>query len=81
MDKIEKPEDSIAITHPKHGNATCRRDQLDEFRGEGWKPAAEASDAEAKAAAEAHAKSSAEGKKARNEVEKNRIAAKAATKK
>lgn len=77
MDKIEKPDDSIAIIHPKHGHATCRRDQLDEFKGEGWKPADGASEAEVKAASEAHTKGTAEGKKTRALVEKARADARA----
>lgn len=51
---IEKPDDALAIVHPKLGNATCRRDQLAEFQELGWKPKAEASEAEVKAADEAH---------------------------
>lgn len=80
---IEKPEDGFDIVHPKHGLARCRRDQLDEFRGCGWKPAGEASEAEVKAAKDAHAKGNDAAKAAQAAAKKARAdeAAKAAAKK
>ena len=75
MDPTQKPEDGLDIIHPEHGQARCRRDQLEEFRGCGWKPASEANDAETKAAKAAAAKAAPEAAKARAVVNQNRAAA------